>query len=65
MCIPTSDKGKAYDRDDLVSKIKQALEDGLDHPHQPNLVAIEGELDLDELAEFVAEVLMEVKWTTS
>ena len=42
---------------DLVSKIKQALEDGLAHPHQKNLVAIEGELDLDELAEFIAAAI--------
>ena len=42
---------------ELVAKIKRALEDGLGHPHQPGLIAIDGELDLDELAEFVANAL--------
>lgn len=44
-------KPESYDL--LFSTIHQALEDGLAHPHQQNFVAIEGELDLDELACFI------------
>ena len=38
------------ERDALVAKIEQALEEGLAHPHQKNMIAIEGELDVEELA---------------
>lgn len=43
------------ERDRLVEKVEMALKEGLAHPNQPHLVAIEGELDVHELAAFVVD----------
>lgn len=39
--------------------ILHALEDGLDRPNQPKLITIIGDLDLEELTDFVVNRLKE------